>query len=346
MAQLIWNEKDLVENYRKLQAEVGQVRIMVVLKADGYGLGLDAAASALIQAGCKLFAVSRPEDAMRLRERDADCGILLLSPVRALRLAEQLIRRRITLFLCDKESVLTAEIAAQNVHMQAGAHLFLDTGLGRHGFSWENTKEIISILRLLQFIRIEGCGSHLACASSLWDRRILRQYVRFVWVTKELQDAGIDPGMRHLCSSSTFLHHPEMRMDAVRLGSVLLGRGEAAKSLGLARVGHLEGVVEAVYDRKAGTRVGYGRGVRLDTERRIAVVSIGYCDGFDLCTRRSPGGMLSLFQKLPKVMIRGEMCPVIGRVGCVSTMVDVTKIACQSGDPVMAPVNPLLVRRE
>ena len=184
-----------------------------------------------------------------------------------------------------------------------------------------------------------------------------QEFAAFASVCEALESRGIQVGLRHCCNSSAFLKYPEMHLDAVRLGSALLGRlsfpGDGG---GLRPVGRCESRVEVLRTIPKGHAVGYGAGWKAKRETVIAVCGVGYYHGFgppsrnDLSRFRDCfGGALSyvkafLTRRSLWVTVNGKPARVLGHVGMVQTVFDVTDIPCKVGDVVELPIKPLEVK--
>lgn len=168
-----------------------------------------------------------------------------------------------------------------------------------------------------------------------------------------LQFMDCDPGMIHCCNSLAFWKYPQYHMDAVRLGSVFLGRVSYAEEAGLSRVGWVEAPIQEVREVQAGSNVGYGSACTVQEDTTLAVVGVGYYHGFAVergydvyrpqdCLRNMARYLKYMLtgRKL-KVYIADTLCPVLGHVGMLNLVADVTGLECRPGDPVYIPVNPL-----
>ena len=151
------------------------------------------------------------------------------------------------------QGVLSLEYARQLqsfAHQPVRCHIKLDTGMGRYGFLPQETAEAAALLQALPALRVEGVFTHLSDAANAKCTAL--QYRRFTEGVRILQEAGIDTGLRHICASTAFLRYPEMHLDAVRLGSALLGRLSVPDTLGLERIGWLEAQVTELKTLPAG----------------------------------------------------------------------------------------------
>ncbi len=162
--------------------------------------------------------------------------------------------------------------------------------------------------------------------------------------------------MAHCCNSAAFLKYPEMHLDGVRLGSALLGRLSFQSKLNLKKIGYAECTVEEIRTIPKGSTVGYAAGFKAKEQTRVAVIGLGWYNGFtaerqnDLFRVRD--SLWAILRHIRDIFIRrniivtvnGHKCRVLGHVGMVHAVVDVTDIDCALGDKVVAQVNPLTVK--
>ena len=338
MAELIVNTGALLQNYRRY-AEAGQV--IPILKGNGYGLGAQPLRDLLARQGVTLFACATPEEALALAQPETD--LLLLCCVHELPLLRALLQRRVIL---PVESLAQAQ-AIDALHMDARVHLAVDSGFGRFGFLPEQTEEMKRVFAL-DNLRVQGIFSHFRGAAAAPE-----QFARFSRVLLELD--GYPVGLRHIAATRT-ADVPQYRLDAVRIGSALLGRvNDAAGRQLLTGAGaepseafmaclerQLEQPVTAVLEAevctvrrlKKGDRVGYGDTLlRRDTE--VAVLAAGTSDG--AFTYRDRGLRAFWKQRRKYVLLHGAEAPVIAPPGLTHTMVDVTGLDCHPGDRAVIP---------
>ena len=181
--------------------------------------------------------------------------------------------------------------------------------------------------------------------------------VSFRSVIRQLQEKGFDVGICHCCNSAGLLRFPNYAMDAVRVGSAILGRLSFKGSFNLKRVGTLEATVDELRWLPKGHTCGYGAGWRAKKPTRIAVLPVGWYNGFgcqmgnDLTRRKdSLRGIFSNLRHLIfgrkgyTVLLGGKRCQVLGHIGMLHTVVDVTNVNCKLGDKAVFDVNPLMLK--
>lgn len=244
---------------------------------------------------------------------------------------------------------------ATRMGMVAEAHICIDTGMGRYGFLSTEAEQVVRIHRELSMLAISGTFTHFSCAFCS-RKKTQQQYARFQEMLQTLTAMGVSNGEIHCANSSALFLAPQTHCDAVRVGSALLGRLAFSTPDGLKKVGWAEASVEELRQLPAGWSVGYGAGCRTRRKTTIAVLSVGYYHGFgvkmgtDLFrfsdTLRGCLSLVRAFISRKKlyVTIKQRRCPVLGHVGMLHTVVDVTGLQVSVGDVARMEINPLYVK--
>lgn len=211
-----------IEQIKKFASKSGQddngnpLKIIAVVKANGYGLGIVEYTKFLIDNGIDFFAVSTLEEAMLLRENGIKEKILMLSSTAIKEEIEKLVENNIIITIGSQNDVKIAEEVANEKNIKIKAHLKIDTGFGRYGFVYSNREELIQTLKQLKNIEIEGTFSHFSI-SFFDDKYTKLQFERFLKVIEVLKMNDIPTGMLHICNSSAFVKFPIMHLNAVRI---------------------------------------------------------------------------------------------------------------------------------
>ena len=344
-----WAEIDLdalCENYRTvtahLRAQAGrEVPVICVIKADAYGHGAGSVARALLDEGCRTFAVSCIDEGEELRgvcrRMRINANILVLGYTRP-SLAKRLAKNDLITALVSTEYAAELSRHAAEAGVTVRAHIKLDTGMNRIGFPVRTEGEIsaaihdIAHIRALKGLSIEGMFTHFARAdeegTSKASGLTLTQRERFLAVREGLRVLGIDGFFCHVCNSAAAIRFPEFADDAVRVGISLYGcePSEALKTLSLRPVMRLHTLVSHLHTLPAGETVSYGGTYSADTVRRIATLPVGYADGF---LRAYSGASVRIETR------EGEIrAPIVGRICMDQCMVDVTDLPVAVGDKV------------
>ena len=344
-----WAEIDLdalCHNYRTVaehfRGRAGRhVPIISVIKADAYGHGAGAVCRALLDEGCRTFAVSCIEEGEELRGVCREVGIaadiLILGYTRP-SLAPRLAKNDLITALVSTEYARELARYASKAGVRVRTHIKLDTGMNRIGFPTRTEKEIstaihdIALIRTLGGLRVEGMFTHFARAdekaTDVPDGLTRIQRDRFCAVREGLRALGINDLFCHVCNSAAALRFPEFAEDAVRIGISLYGcePSEALRLLDLRPVMRLHTLVSHLHTLPTGETVSYGGTYSADTPRRIATLPVGYADGF---LRAYSGARVRIATR------EGEVtAPIVGRICMDQCMVDVTDLPVAVGDKV------------
>ena len=211
-----------IEQIKKFASKSGQddngnpLKIIAVVKANGYGLGIVEYTKFLIDNGIDFFAVSTIEEALLLRENGIKEKILMLSSTAIKEDVEKLVENNIIITIGSQNDVKIAEEVASEKNVKIKAHLKIDTGFGRYGFIYSNREEMIQVLKEMKNIEIQGTFSHFSI-SFFDDKYTKLQFERFLKVIEVLKMNDIQTGMLHICNSSAFVKFPIMHLNAVRI---------------------------------------------------------------------------------------------------------------------------------
>ena len=294
-------------------------RLIPVLKSDAYGLGLLPMARQLVKhTGVKMLAVAQVLEGAVLREGGIGSEILVLGGTlpRQWQAAAEL---GLTLTVTRPGMVTELNRLGKAVNV----HLKIETGLNRNGIRpGDELAGVIDELRQSCYVNLSGTYSHFAQAEDRDHVRCLSQKAEFDRALAQLQEAGIDPGLRHMSNSAAAEWMQEAEYDAVRIGRGLYMDAQDAPSGQIREVASWRASIVGLRDLPAGTRLGYGQGITLDRDTRVAMVNVGYGDGLN--HRVANGG---------PVLIEGRQARLLGC--CMDQcFVDVGNISCGVGSEV------------
>lgn len=370
MKSLVINKEDLKHNIRIIKnivKETGRqdnhkpIKLIAVVKGNGYGLGLIQYSKFLIDNGVDFLAVATVEEAIALREAKLQARILLLSSTAIKKEVELLIDNDIILTLGSKEAVEMAKSVAKLKQKKVQAHIKIDTGFGRYGFCYNEKEQILEALKDLENIQIEGTFSHFSLAFYEKNEYTEEQFKRFIDVVEYLKQNKIETGMLHICNSSAFLKFKHMRLNAVRIGSAFLGRISIPNIYGLKKIAYLKSNVSEIKELQKGYNIGYSNAFTTKNKTKVAIIPCGYADGFNVKEQRD------MFRKRDKLryIVRDikdsfkdkslyveiktnskeyTKCKVLGRVGMYHITVDITGKDVKIGDEVKLNVSPIFIQ--
>lgn len=319
--------------------EAVQVPIIGVIKCNGYGVTIYEAAAAWQSAGITMFGVSRPEEALELRKSGFREDILLLCPVADVQTLTEMLDNDVILTVSSFDNAHFYSINA-NQH-PVRVHVAIDTGMGRFGIRWSDVEQAKAVYALPGF-SFEGIFSHF---SSSFEQEFLGtklQLTRFLSITGALQAEGFFVGTRHIANSCAALRFPETRLDAVRIGSALVGRLPASTPVKLESVSIFKAQVVEYKRFQPGDTTGYGSYCKIKKSANAVIVALGREDGFGSTVKpdrlRLKDLAVYLYHLLqewlhpPCVVHNGQRMRVLGRIGNQYTLFDATGMDVKPGD--------------
>ena len=346
----------LVSNIAQILRRAGERKVYAVVKGDGYGFGLVPYAKLLCDNGVSALAVTEPEEVSALRTAGlSDVEILMLRSTALPDEVEALLRNRAVLTIGSHDAAVAVNGIAGKLGLRAQVHIKIDTGMGRYGFEPGEIEKITAIFQYMEHIDVRGIYTHLNAAFGK-KARTLAQIAAFRGVVDALRAQGFEPGLVHFANSSAFYKLDGIDLgDAVRIGSAFTGRLAFSCKNELARIGFLESRICEVRWLSRGATVGYGGVYRARSARRIAIVPLGYSHGFAVekvrDSYRFRDGVRFMLQDMKRTLlherlsgtVNGKSARVLGHVGMLHTVLDVTDIPCQVGDRVQFSAGPLYV---
>jgi len=323
-----WIEIDLdklIENYHTA-CSLTKATVTCVLKSNAYGHGAIRVAEALMEAGCRSFAVSCAREAIELRNAGIQGEILVMGTTEPEYLPD-LIQAGCYITVACLNDIADCQEAARTLQRKAAVHIKIDTGMHRLGFASDGATARDIAICLSRCPLVDACGlfSHLALTTRERDQQ---QYDALISMQKALAEHGVVISDVHLCDSIGLVRYPEWHGSRVRVGALLYGvRPSRSEHMPFAchETAVLKTTISQIHEVKAGDFVGYSDDQPLTHDARIATLCAGYGDGYPRSLSNGRG----------KVLIRGKRAPVEGIVCMDQLMVDVTDIPeAKPGDAV------------
>lgn len=331
-----WLEIDdslVAHNLAETRKLIGDTKIMGIVKANAYGHGALTIARALKQAGVDFFGVATVEEAVELRQGGIDDPILILgyTPPASFGLLDQygLTQSFLSLDYARKLSAWASEHDTL-IH----GHVKVDTGMNRTGILFQDhvqhPEELLEVYAL-PHLSVEGIFSHFPVSDDLEEEPVSftrRQIDWFEKAIRTVEEAGYNPGLRHIQNSYGILNYGDLGCDYARPGLLFLGVTQddsipIASQPDFIPVLSWKTKVTLVKEIPAGASVSYGRHFIAETPRTIASLSVGYADGLPrACSNKNL-----------EFLVRGHRAPVVGNICMDQCMIDVTGIeGVQEGD--------------
>jgi len=325
-----WLEVDLeaiAHNVRRVVEIVGPaVKVLAVLKADGYGHGAVRVARTALNNGAYCLGVASINEGLALRKAGISAPILALGFTPAWQ-ARELVLNGLSATVFDTDVAQALSQAAVQLDGQVKVQVKVDTGMGRLGLLPDDVVPFVLALRSLPNLEIEGIFTHFSVADAdpaytCW------QVERFRGVLQALSEQGIEIPFVHAANSAAILTLPESHFGMVRLGIAMYGLHPSPQVRcppDFRSALSFKTEVAQVKSLAPGSYVSYGNTYRTTDWQRIAVIPVGYADGF----RRGP-------RHWGEVLVRGQRAPIVGCVCMDQAMIDVTAIAdVRQGDEVV-----------
>lgn len=329
-----WLEVDLSaigQNTQLIKRLVGpDVQVLVSLKADAYGHGAQRVARTVLHNGATWLGVATVSEGEPLRAVGITAPILIFGYTAPWQ-AREAVRLDLRATVYSLESARALSRAARDLGREARVHVKIDSGMARLGLRAEDVPGVITFfeaLRELPGLMVEGIFTHFATADSADQTYARRQLERFQQVLAALGERGLRPPLTHAANSAATLALPEARFDMVRPGAAIYGlqpSDEVRLPEGFRPALAFKTQVAQVKDLPPGEGIGYGATYVTQRPTRIAVLPVGYADGF----RRAPATW-------GEVLVRGQRAPLVGRVSMDQCVIDVTAIpGVRQGDEVV-----------
>lgn len=299
-------------------------KVLAMVKASSYGSGIDEMGVYLERIGVNYLGVAYADEGVQLRKAGVTLPVLVMNTEEGA--FEDCIKFDLEPCIYSVHQLNT--FIRQLIYLGRNnypIHITLETGMNRLGFESESIPELLQMLQTQPEVRVKSIYSHLATADEIGSEFVQEQVANFNRDSLEIMKHLPYDVDRHISNSEGVLHYPEYQFDMVRIGIAMYGYASD-----LIQREHLQeairwySAISQIRSIEKGRSIGYARAGVADKSTRIAVIPVGYGDGF----RRS------LSQGKGHVIIQGQKCPVIGNVCMDMTMVDIGELNADEGDAV------------
>lgn len=311
---------NLDKNIKEIKKQLNtDTHLMAVIKADAYGHGAIRVARQALDSGATFLGVAIPEEGVRLRNSGVLAPIIVLGGISEDKVP-LVVDNDLTQCFFTASILDHLENRAKEKNKKVKLHLKLDTGMRRLGIiSVEDMIDVLVHLKSKTNLVLEGVFTHFASADETDRTFTLHQLERFKHMLGELKKLGYQPSLFHAANSAAILDYPDSHFNLVRAGISLYGYSPSPCSkkhnVSLLPVLQWETKISCVKSIEAGDTISYGRTFTARKPMKIAVLPVGYADGYKRCL--SNKGL---------VLVNGEKAPIVGRVCMDQCMVDVTHI--------------------
>jgi alanine racemase len=302
-----------------------KVKIMAVVKADGYGHGAIPCAKAAVEAGTDWLGVAILEEGVELRESGVIAPILVMGGIFPNEV-EELIRHDLSTSLSSLPLAERLNQQAEKQGKTVGVHLKVDTGMGRLGMHPEELLSFVEQIQPMKNLRLEGIFTHLSSSDEPDTEYTQLQFSRLVEALTPLKAKGISLPLIHTANSAAILTVADSHLNMVRPGIILYGALPSpalkptvdamnAHDVHFRPVMRWKSKILHINKVPKGTPLSYNRQFTTDRESRIATLPVGYGDGLNRALSNNMD-----------VLIRGQRAPQVGVICMDLTLIDVTDI--------------------
>lgn len=334
------NEKSVKNNISFLRSKLGdKVKISAVVKANGYGHGIEQIVPVFEKYGVDHFSVFYFSEAVRVFNCLSKPKVIMVMGWLCDEDIKEAIEKGIEFYIFDIDRLNAAIKYAKELNLRAKIHLEVETGMNRSGIDIKELDCAIAIIKEnISNIEISGFCTHLAGAESISNHyRIQNQMQKYKQMLATFEENDLSAKYKHIANSAAAIIYPEARMDLVRVGIMLYGfwsstevfikyiNNENNKIDPLKRILGWSSQIMAIKEVKSGEFVGYGISYLAQKDITTALVPIGYSMGYSR----------SLSNK-GRVLIRGHRCGVIGVVNMNMIIIDISNVKnAEVGDEVV-----------
>lgn len=309
-------------------------KIMVMVKAFGYGNGSYEIAKLLAHHQVSYLGVAFADEGVELRKAGIEIPIIVMNPENSAFSTMIAYNLEPEIYNLDELNTFLQIAENQNLYNYP-IHLKLNTGMNRLGFVEKDFDELIHILKQTNLVEVASMFSHLATSDMPEEKDFTLQQIQLFqkWSANIKRQLNINP-ILHILNTSGIYNFVEYQMDMVRIGIGLYGVGnDTTENAQLQNVATLKTVVLQINNVEKDITVGYGRRYKTKKKSKIATIAIGYADGI----RRSYGNGKGC------VLVNNQKAFIVGTICMDMLMIDVTDIDVKIGDEVIVFGNNLRI---
>ena len=348
MRRLVIEKAAVKHNLSVIKEKAAGAVIYGVLTGDGGGAGAVSMAKLLRAEGIGRFAVCDVKEAEKLRRAGfVDEEILMLRSTTDREELEQLVDLNVVCTISSVDTGLALNALAENRATVACAHIQVDTGMGFGGFLASEPEKILLAYRSLSNVALEGIYTQLH-AMRPNDSESRRQLEQFHLVLDTIHQAGFETGVVHAAGSFALLHDEGARLDGVRAGSAILGRCRRTRDDRLKTVGYGQVPLTEVRWLPKGHTIGTDRPIVLKKPTRVAILPVGYQNGFGVARPRETSfwALWRQWRRVGKrsVRVADHRARILGPIGATETLINVTSIKCSAGDTADFDIDPIFAK--
>ena len=315
----------IIHNYNYYRSRINpRTKMVCMVKAFGYGIGSFELAKTLQEHRCDYLAVAVADEGEDLRKEGISIPIIVMNPEPSgfNMLFENMLEPEVYSFrLLDALIIETKRRGITSFPI----HVKIDTGMHRLGFEPSDISEICRRIKTQNGLTVRSVFSHLSGSDSPELDDFTKQQIELFSEASDMLERDLGHKvLKHILNSAGIERFVDYQKDMVRLGISLYGVSASGESKGLQCVCSLKTIILQIRNVPAGDSIGYNRKTYVKRDSRIAIIPIGYADGFNRQLSNGVG----------EVLLAGKRCPVVGNVCMDACMIDVTDVEANEGDRV------------
>jgi alanine racemase len=320
LARVVVNLGVLQQNFEKIKKYISaKTKVLIVLKANAYGLGAIKVAETALKAGANYLGVARTEEAIELRESGIEAPILVFSNFLIDHL-EYVQEHNLIPTIADEHTLkqLTERLTAP-----LRVHIKLDSGMNRQGFDKNSFEKAIKKISGNEFIKIDGIFTHFASADDE-NKEFTKKQIRVFNEIYKKYKKQFPKTLFHAANSAAIINYPESHYDMVRAGILFYGSYpgiDTFKNWTNKLAVTLEATIIQIKNLKKGEGIGYTQSFLAQENMRVAVIGIGYGDGVSRA-----------LSNRGEVFIKGRKCKILGNVSMDLISVEIGNLEIEAGD--------------